>query len=120
MGCVQLHILQQQYKRTELKVSYRNKELTLKNTVYNKRSDTLVFLVDPLGDTTSIYGKNGGFIGTIFDDLPNQVHFMNFDFDIENGDPEFNLDYFLIYNQSTHKNGEINLLHLWGRIQLKV
>ena len=32
MGCVKLHILDEQYKSTELKVSYINKELTLNNS----------------------------------------------------------------------------------------
>ncbi len=49
MGCVQLNILEQQYKRTELKVSYRNKELTLKNTVLNERSNILIRFIDPDG-----------------------------------------------------------------------
>lgn len=49
LGCVQLHILEQQYKRTELKVSYRNKELTLKNSAVNERSNTLILFVDPDG-----------------------------------------------------------------------
>ena len=35
MGCVKLHILDEQYKRTELKVSYFNKGLTLKNSAGN-------------------------------------------------------------------------------------
>ena len=35
MGCVKLHILDEQYKRTELKVSYINKKLTLNNSVEN-------------------------------------------------------------------------------------
>jgi hypothetical protein len=29
MGCIKLHILDEQYQRTELKVNYFNKELTL-------------------------------------------------------------------------------------------
>ena len=35
MGCIKLHILNEQYKSAELKVSYINKELTSKNTDYN-------------------------------------------------------------------------------------
>lgn len=38
MGCLKLHILDQQYKNAELKVSYINKELTLKNSAENVRS----------------------------------------------------------------------------------
>ena len=37
MGCVKLHILDQHYKQTELKVSYIKKELTLNNRVQNAR-----------------------------------------------------------------------------------
>jgi len=32
MGCLKLHILEEQYQRTELKVSYRKEELTFKNS----------------------------------------------------------------------------------------
>ncbi|MBB4045356.1 hypothetical protein [Bacteroides reticulotermitis] len=49
MGCVKLHILDQQYKNTELKVSYTNKELTSKNSVVNLRRRTLVNRIDPDG-----------------------------------------------------------------------
>ena len=37
MGCVKLHILDQHYKGTELRVSYSKKELTLNNSVINAR-----------------------------------------------------------------------------------
>jgi len=49
LGCLKLHILEQQDKRTELKVSYRNKELTLKNTVLKERRETLIRFIDPDG-----------------------------------------------------------------------
>ena|GEM_PF-2373492 len=49
MGCVKLHILDQQYKNTELKVSCVKKELTLKNSAGNGRKAILVILVDPDG-----------------------------------------------------------------------
>jgi len=51
LGCLKLHILEQQDKRTELKVSYRNKELTLKNTVLKERRETLINYTDPTGMT---------------------------------------------------------------------
>jgi len=57
LGCVQLHILQQQYKRTELKVSYRNKELTLKNSALNERSNILVNRIDPDGRDARLVGS---------------------------------------------------------------
>lgn len=50
LGCVQLHILEQQYKRTELKVSYIKKELTLKNSALNERSNILIIFTDPTGE----------------------------------------------------------------------
>jgi len=49
MGCVKLHILNEQYKSTELKVSYINKKLTLKNSVKNVRRKILLRYVDPDG-----------------------------------------------------------------------
>jgi len=55
MGCVKLHILDEQYKRTELKVSYINKELTSKNSAVNLRSGMLVRFVDPNGDDVYLY-----------------------------------------------------------------
>ena len=42
MGYVKLHILDQQYKQTELKVSYINKELTLNCCAQNQRKETLL------------------------------------------------------------------------------
>ena len=49
MGCVKLHILDKQYKRTELKISYTNKELNFNNSVQNERKGTLIRYVDPNG-----------------------------------------------------------------------
>ena len=49
MGCVKLHILDEQYKRTELKISYTNKELTFNNSVENERKGTLINMIDPDG-----------------------------------------------------------------------
>ena len=49
MGCVKLHILDEQYKRTELKISYTNKELTFNNSVENERKGTLMRYIDPDG-----------------------------------------------------------------------
>ena len=41
MGCVKLHILDEQYKRTELKVSYFNKELTSNKSAVKEQRATL-------------------------------------------------------------------------------
>jgi hypothetical protein len=41
VGCIKLHILDEQYKSTELKVSYLNKELTLHNIAKNERRGLL-------------------------------------------------------------------------------
>ena len=49
MGCVKLHLLDQQYKNTELKVSYINKKLTLNNSAVNERRAILVNMIDPNG-----------------------------------------------------------------------
>lgn len=49
MGCVKLHILDQQYKNTELKVSYIDKKLTVKNSAVNQRKEILVRYIDPDG-----------------------------------------------------------------------
>ena len=49
MGCVKLHILDEQYYRTELKVSYSRKELTPNFCTENLRSGTLVRYIDPDG-----------------------------------------------------------------------
>ncbi len=57
MGCVKLHILDQQYKYTELKVSYINKKLTLKNSATNQRKEILVMFVDPDGREI-VYGED--------------------------------------------------------------
>lgn len=49
MGCVKLHILDQQYKYTELKVSCVNKKLTLNNSAVKERREILVRYIDPTG-----------------------------------------------------------------------
>jgi hypothetical protein len=49
MGCVKLHILNEQYKSTELRVSYINKELTFNNSAENARRCILVNNIDPTG-----------------------------------------------------------------------
>ena len=49
MGCVKLHILDEQYKRTELQVSYVNKELTSNFCTKNLRSGMLIRYIDPDG-----------------------------------------------------------------------
>ena len=49
MGCIQLHILDRQYKNTELKVSYTNKKLTLNNSAVKERREILVRFIDPNG-----------------------------------------------------------------------
>jgi len=49
MGCVKLHILDEQYKSTELKVSYINKELTSNFCSENLRSGMLIKYIDPDG-----------------------------------------------------------------------
>ena len=49
MGCLKLHILDKQYKRTELRVSYFNKKLTQSFCADNLRRWTLVSRIDPDG-----------------------------------------------------------------------
>ena len=49
MGCVKLHILDEQYKRTELKVSYINKKLTPNFCAVKPRRATLIRFIDPDG-----------------------------------------------------------------------
>jgi hypothetical protein len=49
MGCVKLHILDEQYKRTELKVSYSNKKLTSNFCTENLRSGMLIRYIDSDG-----------------------------------------------------------------------
>jgi hypothetical protein len=71
LGCLKLHILEQQYKKTELKVSYFKKELTPKSTVQKDRSNTLIRFIDPDGrmavdviPPTDLYNTKGKKIGT--------------------------------------------------------
>ncbi|GHT00771.1 hypothetical protein FACS189421_13170 [Bacteroidia bacterium] len=68
MGCVKLHILDEQYKNTELRVSYFNKELTLNNSAENPRRWTLVRFVDPTGKDVWQLDENGNIIQTITHD----------------------------------------------------
>ncbi len=49
MGCVKLHILDEQYYRTELKVSYSRKELTPNFCSENLRNGMLIRYIDPDG-----------------------------------------------------------------------
>jgi hypothetical protein len=49
MGCIKLHILDEQYYRTELQVSYINKKLTSNFCTENLRSGMLVNQIDPDG-----------------------------------------------------------------------
>jgi len=67
MGCVKLHILDQQYKNTELKVSCVKKELTLKNSAGNGRKAILVKFIDPDGRSYSEFDENGNYLRTIKD-----------------------------------------------------
>ena len=61
MGCVKLHILDEQYKRTELKVSYINKELTFSNSTLNSRRWILIRFIDPDGKEPRLYVETTGF-----------------------------------------------------------
>ena len=70
MGCVKLHILDEQYKSNELKVSYFKKELTLKNSAVKEQGATLYAYclnnpinMDPTG-MYPVYDPNGNFLGT--------------------------------------------------------
>jgi hypothetical protein len=49
MGCIKLHILDEQYKSTELKVSYINEKLTPNFCAENLRSGMLINRIDPTG-----------------------------------------------------------------------
>ena len=57
MGCVELHILDEQYKRTELSVSYINKKPTLNNSAVKPRRWILVLYIDP--DGRDVWEING-------------------------------------------------------------
>jgi len=49
MGCVKLHILDEQYKQTELRISYSKKKLTPIFFVENARKEMLIMFIDPDG-----------------------------------------------------------------------
>ncbi len=67
MACVKLHILEQQYKHTDLKVSYINKKLTLNNSVPNQRKGILVKHIDPDGEFPLLSNLIGAAGGAIFE-----------------------------------------------------
>ncbi|GHT42223.1 hypothetical protein FACS189437_10030 [Bacteroidia bacterium] len=75
MGCVKLHILDEQYKSTELRVSYFNKELTLNNSAENPRRWTLVNAIDPTGRDTVWVNGSGDVLAYIPSD--NEVMVVN-------------------------------------------
>jgi len=58
MGCIKLEILDQQYKRTEIKVSSPQKELTSNFFVTSTRREIVVKYVDPTG-MGWVEGENG-------------------------------------------------------------
>jgi hypothetical protein len=60
MGCVKLHILDEQYKKTELQVSYSNKKLTSNFYVQNLRSGMLIRYIDPDGRETRVAMNEDG------------------------------------------------------------
>ena len=62
MGCVKLHILDEQYKSTELRVSYINEKLTPNFCVKNLRSNILLKFVDPTGWLIDWYKNMNGAI----------------------------------------------------------
>jgi hypothetical protein len=60
MGCIKLHILDEQYKQTELKVSYGKKELTSNFCAVNRRSGMLIRFIDPDGRETRVAQNEDG------------------------------------------------------------
>ena len=60
MGCVKLHILDEQYKRTELRVSYINKKLTSNFCAENLRSGMLIKYIDPDGRVVRLANNYAG------------------------------------------------------------
>jgi hypothetical protein len=69
MGCVKLHILDEQYKRTEFKVSYSNKKLTSNFFAENLRSGMLVNAIDPDGRSTWVMANSDGTYRVVGGDL---------------------------------------------------
>ena len=68
MGCVKLHILDQQYKNSELKVSYINKKLTSDFCVEKERREILLRYTDPDGRDEWEINENGRIIRHIKND----------------------------------------------------
>ena len=69
MGCVKLHILDEQYKSTELQVSYINKKLTSNFYAENLRSGMLIRYIDPDGRSTRVAQNEDGTYTIIGGDL---------------------------------------------------
>jgi hypothetical protein len=76
MGCVKLHILDEQYKQTELKVSYSNKELTSNFCTENPRRATLLIYIDPDGRDVYTVDITTGEI-TLINNLGTNVDIFN-------------------------------------------
>jgi len=66
---------------------------------YSAMVNSPYFYSDPLGDTTWVFGKNGGYMGIVNDNLENQVHFMDYD---ATGDP---FDASSLTSEETEKPG---------------
>jgi hypothetical protein len=65
MGCIKLSILDQQYKSTELRVSYINKKLTLNFCAENLCSGTLLQYIDPSGmEIDDYFDIEGKYLGS--------------------------------------------------------
>ena len=88
MGCVKLHILEEQYKRTELRVSYFNKELTFNNSAENPRRWILVKYIDPDGRELLLF-KNEVYVGSHDDGKKEVTGFNQRSTTNEDGEEEF-------------------------------